>query len=91
MLSFIPKIEFSLGEITALSERMKDPIIVKYLTMIVSIEAVDLLTNAEPREGETAEAFLRRQAAVRGRIEAIEALLSIANKEPDEGDGNLAG
>ncbi len=91
MLSFLPEVKFNSGEMAVLVERLKDPIIQKYLSMLVRIEAADFLVNIEPKDGETAEGFLRRQALVRGRIEVLETLISIAMQEPEEGSGNIAG
>lgn len=92
MLSFLPAINFTNTELAILHQKMSDPVIVKYLSMLALSESNDLLTHGEPQENESAEALLRRQAHVRGRIEAIETLLTISKQEtPTEGDGNFAG
>ena len=92
MLSFLPAINFTNTELAILHQKMSDPVIVKYLSMLALSESNDLLTHGEPQENESAEALLRRQAHVRGRIEAIETLLTISKQEtPDVGDGNSAG
>lgn len=92
MLSFLPSINFTSTELAILQQKMSDPIIVKYLSMLALTESNDLIMHGEAKENESAEALLRRQAHVRGRIEAIETLLTISKQEtPTVGDGNSAG
>jgi len=93
MLSFIPKITFVTSELHQIAEKLNDPLLRKYLTYIASVEASDILENGEPKEGETADSFLRRQAEVRGKVAVIEALLSISpvGEAQSGANGNVAG
>lgn len=93
MLPFFPVIEFSVTELVQLKEKFSDPLVKKYLTYLAAVESSDLVENGEPKDGETAESFLRRQATVRGKVEAMVTLLALSQvEEPAQGNnGNIAG
>jgi len=92
MLSFFPKISFSTTEMVQIKEKLSDPLIKKYLTYLAIAESDDLIVNGEPKDNETADSFLRRQAEVRGKVDVLETLLLISEPEESTSDnsGNVA-
>lgn len=93
MLTFLPKITFSTTEMVQIKEKLSDPLLKKYFTYLAVVESNDLIANGEPKENETADSFLRRQAEVRGKVALAETLLVISEAElsPSDSNGNVAG
>lgn len=75
-LNIFPSVIISSTDESVINTALSNPSVKKYLTMLAQQSANDILTG-EPAIGETAESYLRRQAAVKGRLEVLETLLSI--------------
>lgn len=71
-----PEQQFSNTELHEIAVAMNNPAVKKYLAH-QQREYVKAIANGLPREGETAESYLRRQATVVGSLEVLEALLGI--------------
>lgn len=77
ILPIFPEIVLSDSELNIIGTQLDHPVVKKYFHKLAYDLARDLIVNGEPAEGETAESFLRRQAAVRGRLEAFNTLLLV--------------
>lgn len=76
-----PDIVFSTAELVELSEHLDSPVVKKYLKYQQS-QQVKTIGNGLPKEGESAESYLRRQAVVVGGLGVLEALLKIEKPTP---------
>ncbi len=81
-LVFVPEVTLSETEINIVHQRFSDETVKKYLISLAWGITHDILTNNSPREGESAESFLRVQQNAYGRLEVINTLLSIHSIVP---------
>ena len=72
---FPPK-EFTTTEMNLIAEQLQKPELRKYLTHL-AVESLKSIASGMPKQDETAESYLRRQATVAGGMGVCEALLAI--------------
>ncbi len=74
--SIFPDLQFSTTELIEIANVMNSPLIRKYLTSCAAIALKDI-GQGLPKENETAEAYLLKQAQVVGSLNTFRMLLSI--------------
>jgi len=75
-----PDIQLSETEQDIVAKCLTTPAVKKYFHSLAHQNGQDIVFG-EPGQNETAESYLRRQAAVRGRLEVLNTLLSIGDSE----------
>lgn len=75
-MEIFPMTTFSATEMNLLAESFNNTTVRKYLHHLAYTSGAAIATG-EPRENESAEAYLRRQARVQGQLDTVETLLSI--------------
>lgn len=76
LIKLLPVKEFTTAELHELSEFLNKPSVHKYL-LHLQAEGVRAIGNGMPKEGESAEHYIRRQAMFVGSLATLETLLSI--------------
>lgn len=71
-----PTQTFANAELVEIAEALNKPAVKKYLRHQQGI-SIKAIANGLPKEGESAESYLRRQATVVGGLGVLEALLQI--------------
>jgi hypothetical protein len=72
-----PYVELNSTEQEMIAVAFTAPTVRKYLTSLAN-DAIKDIVFSEPAVNETAESYLRRVANVKGRLEALNTLLSIS-------------
>lgn len=72
-----PPVTLSQTEEDIVAEKLSDPSVKKYFRRLAYTVAVDLAVHGEPSEGESLEAFARKQAALRGQLDTLHTLFLI--------------
>jgi len=72
----LQKYTFTDTEVRIINDTLGEPLIQKYFASLAAPIMLDLASNMEPKEGESAESFLRRRVHEHGRLEALNTLLS---------------
>lgn len=60
---------------------LSNPSLKKYLHQLANVQAQGII-NGSPKEGQSAEEYLRKLAAVQGRLEVLQTLLAIQSANP---------
>lgn len=81
-LNIIPNIAMTETELAVAAEHMAQPVVQKYLRMLSYDNAAAIITGS-PKDGETSESYLLREAAVKGRLDVLATLLSIQAAQPE--------
>lgn len=74
--NIFPETKFTTTELTILAENFTHPVVKKYL-LSEARSSLEAIATGLPKEGESAEEYLRRQAQVVGGMRVYEALLAI--------------
>lgn len=75
-IEIFPDISLSDTEQTIVANALGTPAVKKYFRSLANQNGKDIVFG-EPQINETAESYLRRQAAVKGRLEVLNTLLQI--------------
>lgn len=73
-----PDQKLSQTEMDVIADKLSDPAVKKYFHVLAYEAGRDIATG-EPKEGESAENYLRRESRVKGRLDALNTLLSISS------------
>lgn len=82
-LNVIPQITMNETELEVVASQLAAPIVQKYFRMLAYQNAAAIVQGS-PKEGETAESYLLRESAVKGRLEVLNDLLSIQAAQPEQ-------
>lgn len=74
--SIFPEQQFSSAELFEIAEAFTRPAVKKYLKQELA-NSIKALAEGRPKEGESAESYLRREAEVQGGLVVLETLLQI--------------
>jgi len=78
-MPLLPEITLSETEQDEVIKHLSEPVVKRYLTMLATGIASDLLT-ASPTAGESDSEFIRRQQSHRGGLATLNTLLSISKE-----------
>lgn len=76
-MQIFPIPEFSVTEMEVVATHLSTPAVTKYLHYLAYVNATAIATTG-PAEGESDATYLRRVEGIRGRLEALDTLLTIA-------------
>lgn len=74
--SIYPELPFTVTEMNEIATAFSNPSVRKYLAHL-GIAGLKAIAGGEPKEGESAESYLRRQAVVQGQLAVYQTLLTI--------------